>query len=90
MKKEAHPAGSQMANLDKQPSASCDANGHCVTCSDEALEACVVRIDESGRLALVTVQDTTVEVDISLVDSVEPGDRLLVHGGVAIVQLDVP
>ena len=61
-----------------------DSEGHCVTCSDEALPAKVLRVDQETALALVTVKDTTEEVDITLVDDVTPGDILLVHGGVAI------
>ena len=64
-----------------------NAEGHCITCSDEALPARVLRVDQESGLALVTVQDTTEEIDISLVDSVTPGDLLLVHGGVAIGKL---
>lgn len=66
--------------------ASCvlDAEGHCVTCSDEALPAKVLRVDQETGLALVTVQDATEEIDITLVEGVVPGDVLLVHGGVAI------
>jgi hydrogenase maturation factor len=80
-----------------------DAEGHCVTCSDEALPAKVLSIDEETGLALVEVKAghpawgagnrgmmkrTTEEIDITLVDSVSPGDMLLVHGGVAIGLLD--
>ena len=70
--------------------ASCglDAEGHCVTCSDEALSARVLRVDSEAGLALVTLKDATEEIDITLVDSVAPGDLLLVHGGVAIAQAD--
>lgn len=69
--------------------ASCelDAEGHCVTCSDEALPAKVLHVDEETGLALVTLMNTTEEVDITLVESVAPGDMLLVHGGVAIGHL---
>jgi len=64
----------------------CDptAGGHCATCSDEALTAQVLRVDMQAGLALVTMKDTTEEVDITLVDNIAPGDTLLVHGGVAI------
>ena len=65
-----------------------DAEGHCITCSDEALQVQVLSVDEAAGLACVTVKDTTEEVDISLVESVVPGDLLLVHGGVAIGKLD--
>ena len=61
-----------------------DSEGHCVTCSDEALPAKVLRVDQETGLALVTVQDATEEIDITLVEGVVPGDVLLVHGGVAI------
>jgi HupF/HypC family len=64
-----------------------DAEGHCVTCSDEALPVRVLSIDQETGLALVLVQDTTEEIDISLVEDVALGDMLLVHGGVAIGRL---
>jgi hypothetical protein len=57
---------------------------HCATCSDEAIPARVMRIDERSGLAMVELQGTPTEVDISLVDDVEPGDTLLIHGGVAL------
>ena len=63
------------------------AEGHCITCSDEAVQATVLRVDEEGGLALVSVQETTEEIDITLVDTVAPGDVVLVHGGVAIALL---
>src|SRR5436309_2837619 len=66
--------------------ASCelDAEEHCLTCSDEALPARVLHIDQNAGLALVTINDMTEEIDITLVESVASGDVLLVHGGVAI------
>lgn len=64
-----------------------DSEGHCITCSDEALPAKVLRVDQETGLALVTVNDMTEEVDITLVEDVTPGDMLLVHGGVAIASL---
>jgi hydrogenase maturation factor len=64
-----------------------DAEGHCITCSDEALEAQVLSVDEETGLACVTVKDATEEVDITLIEHVAPGDLLLVHGGVAIAHL---
>src|SRR2546423_490020 len=65
-----------------------DGEGHCVTCSDEALPARVLRIDQETGLALVKVKDTTEEIDVTLVDDIVPGDLLLVHGGVAIGPVD--
>jgi hydrogenase maturation factor len=48
----------------------------------------VLRVDQESGPALVEVSDTKEEIDITLVDSVSPGDTLLVHGGVAIALLD--
>ncbi len=62
----------------------------CVTCSDEALPARVLRVDQETGLAHVAIQDSTTEVDVSLVDRVIPGDLLLVHGGVALERLKEP
>ena len=60
--------------------------GHCITCSDEALPAKVLRVDFEHYVALVALQGSTteVEIDISLVEPVECGEMLLVHGGVAL------
>jgi hydrogenase maturation factor len=60
------------------------ADGHCITCSDEALPATVLRIDQANGSALVTVGEATEEIDVTLVDDLAPGDVVLVHGGVAI------
>jgi hydrogenase maturation factor len=70
--------------------ASCtlDADGHCITCSDEALQVRVLHVDQENGLAQVTINDTSEEIDITLVESVAPGDVLLVHGGVAIARVD--
>src|SRR5450759_1847256 len=66
---------------------------HCATCSDEALPARVLRVDQESGLALVSVvgtrfiaspKETVEEIDITLVDEVAPGDLLRVHGGGAI------
>ena len=65
----------------------CGLDGHCITCSDEAVEVRVVSIDDSTGLARVAVEDVVEEVDITLIDEVTVGDRVLVHGGVAITHL---
>jgi hypothetical protein len=59
----------------------------CATCSDEARPAKVLSVDDTAGLALVTIGDTDGEVDISLIDHVEPGMVILIHGGVAIGRL---
>ena len=69
------------------PSASC-AEGHCVTCSDEAVPMTVVRVEVQSGLALCAdaagVRHT---VETSLVESLAAGERVLVHAGVAIAPL---
>lgn len=62
--------------------------GHCPTCSDDALPARVLRVGDETGLALVEVAGTTAEIDVTLVDAVAPGDWLLTHGGVAIGRLE--
>jgi hydrogenase assembly chaperone HypC/HupF len=64
-----------------------NAEGHCITCSDEARPARVLHIDQELGTALVEIKNETEEVDIMLVDEVMPGDWLLVHGGVAIANM---
>ena len=61
-----------------------DDEGHCITCSDEALPVRVLLVDRATEIARVEVQGKEEEVDITLIESVCPGDTLLVHGGVAI------
>jgi hydrogenase expression/formation protein HypC len=57
---------------------SCDGD-HCVTCSDEAVPMCVSTVHADG-IALCE----GVEVMTDLVGTVQPGDVLLVHAGVAL------
>ncbi|HEY6778202.1 MAG TPA: HypC/HybG/HupF family hydrogenase formation chaperone [Thermoleophilaceae bacterium] len=66
-----------------------DCGDHCITCSDEGVPMEVERIDEARGLALCTAADgSTSTVEIALVEPVGPGDRLLVHAGVALVELE--
>ena len=67
--------------------ASCGIDGHCITCSDEAVTVKVVSVDETTGMALVAVEGVTEEVDVTLIDTVSIGDSILVHGGVAIAHL---
>ena len=62
-----------------------DAEGHCITCSDEALSVRVLLVDREMEMARVEVQGKEEEVDITLI---ERGDTLLVHGGVAIACME--
>ena len=60
---------------------------HCITCSDEGIPMHVERIDEMRGLALCAAEDGSKStVEIALVD-VAPGDRVLVHAGVALAEL---
>ena len=59
--------------------------GHCVTCSDEAIEMSVLTVDAERELALCVTGDGEREtVEIALVQPVRPAERLLVHAGTAI------
>jgi hydrogenase maturation factor len=66
---------------------SCGIDGHCITCSDEAVTVTVVSVDDATGMALVSVENVTEEVDITLIETVVVGDNVLVHGGVAIAHL---
>ena len=62
---------------------------HCITCSDEGIPMRVERVDSERGLALCAGQDGSKgTVEIALVEPVAPGDRVLVHAGVALVGLD--
>lgn len=65
-------------------SAQAPLESHCLTCSDEAQSARVVSMDDETGFALVESRDQLEKVDVSLVEHVAPGDRLLVHGGIAL------
>jgi hydrogenase maturation factor len=65
-----------------------DCGDHCITCSDEGVPMRVERIDERRGLALCATEEGSMStVEIALVEPVEPGDRVLVHAGVALVGL---
>jgi hydrogenase maturation factor len=65
-----------------------DDDSHCITCSDEALPAKVLEVDETLALAQVEINGQRTEIDVSLVDGVEVGQTLLVHGGVALERVE--
>jgi hydrogenase expression/formation protein HypC len=76
-----------MTSCEPPPAPECTLTEGCVTCGDVAVPLTVVTVagadarcrDEQGRQELVAVE---------LVGAVEPGDRLLVHAGVAIERLE--
>jgi hydrogenase expression/formation protein HypC len=62
---------------------------HCITCADEGIPMRVERIDDARGLALCSAGDGSKStVEIALVEPVDVGDRLLVHAGVALVELE--
>jgi hypothetical protein len=64
---------------------SCDPGGHCITCSDEAIEVTVLTVDAEQQLALCATPDGQREtIEIALVAPVRPAERLLAHAGTAI------
>jgi hydrogenase maturation factor len=62
------------------------ADDRCVTCSDEGVPMRVVATNADGTARCDG--DVGVDVMVDLVGRVEPGDRLLVHAGVALARLD--
>ncbi|MGO8863339.1 MAG: HypC/HybG/HupF family hydrogenase formation chaperone [Acidimicrobiales bacterium] len=58
----------------------------CITCSDEGRVAEVRDVHADGTAAVV-MNGGTETVDVTLVESVEVGDLLLVHAGVALTTL---
>lgn len=60
--------------------------GRCVTCSDEAVEAVVLRV--AGLEAIVRTGDTDERVAVDLVPDAAPGDGLLCHAGIALERLE--
>jgi hydrogenase maturation factor len=59
----------------------------CITCSDQGETATVVEND--GTEARVQLADGEVRtVDVTLVDPLRAGDRVLLHAGIAIARLD--
>jgi hydrogenase maturation factor len=65
------------------PACTPDAHGRCALCADEALTAEVLQVS-GGGMALVRIDNATLEVDVTLIDQIAPGDRVLIHGGVAL------
>jgi len=56
----------------------------CITCADALLPVVVEWISEDGCTARGHQDGAPCEVSVELVDGVEVGDTVLVHGGVAL------
>jgi hydrogenase maturation factor len=62
---------------------------HCITCSDEGVPMRVLKLDEARGVALCEGADGgRATVETALVETVAPGDELLVHAGVALLRLE--
>ncbi len=67
----------------------CGPEDGCITCGDEATPMRVLALDGTSGLALCADPDgVSSEVDLALVEPVEPGSEVLVHAGVALTRLD--
>jgi len=71
-----------------EPQPTACGSDHCITCGDDGIPMTVMRVDAPQGLAVCT-DDAGVEatVETALVGPVAPDDRVLVHAGVAIGQL---
>jgi hypothetical protein len=56
----------------------------CITCSDQLLAVLVTGVHIEAGTARGTIDGSTVEVGIDLLDGVTVGEVLLCHGGVAL------
>jgi hydrogenase maturation factor len=67
----------------------CESGHDCITCGDQAFEMQIVAIDAARDLAVcVDDKGRRAEIDTLLVEPSLPGERLLVHAGVAIARLE--
>jgi hydrogenase expression/formation protein HypC len=74
--------------VSSDPAPHCDAASGCITCGDVAVPMRVIRVG-AGALAVCTDDaDATEDVAVDLIMPVQPGDRVLVHAGVAIGRLE--
>jgi hydrogenase maturation factor len=62
--------------------------GHCITCSDEGIQMRALARDADGLAECADADGTRAVVMTDLVGPVAPGDRLLVHAGVALTRLE--
>jgi hydrogenase maturation factor len=65
-------------------SEACEAHAGCITCGDQAVSMRVVSVCDSGAVCLDENGRRHEGIAVDLVEPVAPGDRVLVHAGVAI------
>jgi hydrogenase maturation factor len=73
--------------MSDDPADRCDAPPGCITCADLAVAMRVVSIGTGASALCADDADATEDVACDLVWPVGPGDRVLVHAGVAISRL---
>jgi hydrogenase maturation factor len=63
---------------------------HCTTCGDVAVAMTVLGVDDASGLGLCADDDNRRQtVELGLLDgAVAPGERVLVHAGVALQRLE--
>ena len=66
----------------------CEADGHCITCSDEGVPMRVLGSGSTGVASCIDAAGRWSLVMTDLVGAVGPGDEVLVHAGVALQQLE--
>ena len=82
-----HPATHDRWSVDLVPRDACRADEGCITCGDVAVVLTVTSVDGSDANCIdLTGRHEWVAVE--LVGEVQPGDRLLVHAGVALELID--
>ncbi|RAQ96410.1 HypC/HybG/HupF family hydrogenase formation chaperone [Thermogemmatispora tikiterensis] len=87
MNPESEPLSRQLG-MSLRPLCQPDPEGYCPTCADEAVVATVLSVEAEAGMACVSLGLGEAMIDVTLLGEVRPGDRLLVHGGVALERLD--
>ena len=65
----------------------CGPHNGCITCGDVGVEMEVVALGDSGLATCAGGDGERREVEVALVGTVAPGDRLLVHADVALTRV---
>ena len=61
---------------------------HCITCGDEGIELRVLAVETDGARCAAADGRVHDGVLVDLVEPLAPGDRILVHAGVALRRLE--
>jgi hydrogenase maturation factor len=62
----------------------CDPSAHCITCGDAGVPMRVVSVTGEGALCVEDDGTRHERIAVDLIEPIAPGDRVLVHAGVAI------